>query len=66
MPLTEAQRRAQQKYKEANKERLNAYRLAWRKSKEGYIEKQRQYKKAYNQKQFFLAEVRRLLDIQII
>ena len=52
--------------KEANRERLNACRLAWRKSKEGYAEKQRQYKKSYNQKQFFMAEVRRLLNIQII
>jgi len=67
MPLTEAQKRAQKKWREANKERYNAYRNEWQKTKEGYREKQLAYvKKCQRRKKDFLAEVQRLLDIQII
>ena len=67
MPITEAQRRAQKKWKEANKERYNAYRLAWQKTKEGYAEKQREYvRRCRSKKKDFMEEVRRLLDIEIL
>ena len=67
MPLTEAQKRAQKKWREANKERYNAYRNEWQKTKEGYREKQLAYAtKCQRRKKDFLAEVQRLLDIEFI
>lgn len=66
MPLTEAQKRAQKKWKEANKERYNAYRNQWQKTKEGYREKQLEYvKKCQRRKRDFLAEVKQLLAIDL-
>jgi hypothetical protein len=70
MPLTEAQKRAQKKWREANKERYNAYRNEWQKTKEGYREKQQSYNRKYKSKvrdlKIFMAEVERLLAIEFI
>lgn len=67
MPITEAQRRAQKKWREANREHLIAAKKKWVKDNEAYRLKQIEYVKKYQRRRKdFMAEVRRLLDIQII
>lgn len=67
MPLTEAQRRAQQKWREANREHINAAKKKWTKDNEDYRLKQIEYVKKYQRrKKAFMEEARRLSDIEIL
>lgn len=67
MTLTEAQKRAMKKWREANKEAYNSYRNEWIKNNPESKEKQREYDRKYKaRKKDFLEEFKRLSSIEII
>lgn len=66
MTTTEAQKRAYQKWKENNNEKMREYQRAWRVDNEDYRLKQIQYSLKYQRKRRALqAEFKRLSAIQI-
>lgn len=66
MTTTEAQKRAFQKWKENNNEKMREYQRAWRVDNEDYRLKQIQYSLKYQRKRRALqAEFKRLSAIQI-
>lgn len=67
MPLTEAQKRAQKKWVDKNRDKFNKICYEWRDGNEEYRLKQLGYAKKYNdRKRLIKSEFKILCDIDII
>lgn len=66
MPTSEAQKRAYQKWKDNNADKMREYQREWRQGNEDYRLKQIQYTLKYQRRRrAFEAEAKRLLSILI-
>lgn len=63
MPITEAQKRANKKWREANKEHYLSQIKAWKESQPNYNEKNLEYIKKYQRKLFIKKEFLSLCSI---
>ena len=63
MPITEAQKRANKKWREANKEHYVSQIKAWKESQPNYNEKNLEYIKKYQRKLFIKKEFLSLCSI---